>query len=81
MLQSAARLGSKSSEAVGSSGLQRPCLTAEDAEDGAGGKLVSAGIPETRYAKTPDGVHVAYQTVGDGPYDLIWTGGLFNTRS
>ena len=29
-------------------------------------------VPETRYAKTPDGVHVAYQVVGDGPVDLVF---------
>jgi len=33
--------------------------------------------PETRYAKTSDGVHVAYHVVGDGPVDLVvvmgWT--------
>jgi class 3 adenylate cyclase len=28
-------------------------------------------IPETRYAKTPDGVHIAYQVTGGGPIDLI----------
>ncbi|MGH2672856.1 MAG: adenylate/guanylate cyclase domain-containing protein [Actinomycetota bacterium] len=27
--------------------------------------------PETRYAKTADGVHVAYQVVGDGPVDMV----------
>jgi class 3 adenylate cyclase len=27
--------------------------------------------PETRYAKTADGVHVAYQVWGDGPFDLV----------
>jgi class 3 adenylate cyclase len=27
--------------------------------------------PETRYAKTTDGVHIAYQVVGDGPVDLV----------
>ena len=27
-------------------------------------------MPETRYAKTSDGVHIAYQTVGEGPFDL-----------
>jgi pimeloyl-ACP methyl ester carboxylesterase len=27
--------------------------------------------PETRYAKTADGVHVAYQAWGDGPFDLV----------
>jgi pimeloyl-ACP methyl ester carboxylesterase len=28
-------------------------------------------MPETRYAKAPDGVHIAYQVVGSGPFDLI----------
>jgi class 3 adenylate cyclase len=28
-------------------------------------------IPKTRYAKTADGVHVAYQVVGEGPRDLM----------
>ena len=27
--------------------------------------------PETRYAKTADGVHVAYQVLGDGPVDVV----------
>jgi class 3 adenylate cyclase len=27
--------------------------------------------PETRYAKTGDGVHIAYQVVGEGPLDLV----------
>src|SRR5207244_2395473 len=26
---------------------------------------------ETRYAKAPDGAHLAYQIVGDGPIDLL----------
>jgi len=29
-------------------------------------------IPETRYAKTADGVHIAYQVVGEGPLDLVF---------
>jgi class 3 adenylate cyclase len=29
-------------------------------------------IPETRYARTTDGVHLAYQTAGEGPIDLVW---------
>ena len=37
-------------------------------------------IPETRYAKTVDGVHIAYQVVGDGPLDLVfvigWTSNI-----
>jgi pimeloyl-ACP methyl ester carboxylesterase len=31
--------------------------------------------PETRYAKTVDGVHVAYQVVGDGPIDIVFVMG------
>jgi pimeloyl-ACP methyl ester carboxylesterase len=27
--------------------------------------------PETRYAKAADGVHIAYQVVGDGPVDVV----------
>ncbi|MGH2641804.1 MAG: adenylate/guanylate cyclase domain-containing protein [Actinomycetota bacterium] len=30
---------------------------------------------ETRYAKTADGVHVAYQVVGDGPVDMVFVMG------
>jgi class 3 adenylate cyclase len=29
-------------------------------------------IPETRYAKTGDGFHVAFQVLGDGPPDLVF---------
>jgi pimeloyl-ACP methyl ester carboxylesterase len=29
-------------------------------------------LPEVRYAKTADDVHVAYQVVGDGPMDLVY---------
>lgn len=28
-------------------------------------------VPETRYAKTADGVHIAYQVVGSGPVDVV----------
>ncbi len=31
-------------------------------------------VPSIRYAKTAEGVHVAYQVVGDGPSDLVWAG-------
>ena len=33
-------------------------------------------IPETKYAKTVDGVHIAYQTRGDGPIDLVFIMGF-----
>jgi pimeloyl-ACP methyl ester carboxylesterase len=29
-------------------------------------------ILDTRYAKTPDGVYIAYQVAGEGPVDLAW---------
>jgi hypothetical protein len=35
-----------------------------------------ADAPETRYAKTDDGVHIAYQVVGDGPFDLVLVPGF-----
>lgn len=28
-------------------------------------------IPETRYAKTADGINIAYEALGDGPVDLV----------
>ena len=31
-----------------------------------------ADHPETRYATTADGVHVAYQVFGDGPIDVLF---------
>jgi len=34
------------------------------------------GNPETRYARTDDGVHIAYQVVGDGPVDLLFSPGF-----
>jgi class 3 adenylate cyclase len=34
-------------------------------------------VPETRYAKTDDGIYLAYQAVGDGPVDLVWQLDIF----
>lgn len=31
--------------------------------------------PQTRYAKAPDGVSIAYQVLGEGPRDLVWVPG------
>jgi class 3 adenylate cyclase len=28
--------------------------------------------PETNYTRTEDGVYIAYQTLGDGPIDIVW---------
>ena len=33
-------------------------------------------MPKTHYAKASDGVHIAYQVIGDGPFDLVEVGGF-----
>jgi pimeloyl-ACP methyl ester carboxylesterase len=38
--------------------------------------LVVVGPPETRYATSPDGFHIAYQTLGLGPPDILLLNGL-----
>jgi pimeloyl-ACP methyl ester carboxylesterase len=35
-------------------------------------------IPETRYAKAPDGTSIAYQVVGKGPVDLVYAAGIWS---
>ena len=35
-------------------------------------------IPETRYAKTVDGAHIAFQTFGHGEVDLLLIQGSFS---
>jgi class 3 adenylate cyclase len=35
-------------------------------------------IPETRYARAPDGPSIAYQLVGDGPTNLVYSAGLWS---
>jgi hypothetical protein len=32
-------------------------------------------VPETRYATTIDGLSIAYQVLGQGPFDLVYTDG------
>jgi pimeloyl-ACP methyl ester carboxylesterase len=36
------------------------------------------GKPRTRYALTPDGVHIAYQVVGQGDLDIVFVPGLMS---
>jgi pimeloyl-ACP methyl ester carboxylesterase len=36
-------------------------------------------IPETRYAKTADDIHIAYQVFGNGPADLVYVHRFVNT--
>lgn len=35
--------------------------------------------PPIRYARTIDGLHIAYQVVGEGPDDLVHAPGWFST--
>jgi pimeloyl-ACP methyl ester carboxylesterase/class 3 adenylate cyclase len=35
-------------------------------------------IPETKYAKAPDGTSIAYQVVGEGPVDLVYASGIWS---
>jgi class 3 adenylate cyclase/pimeloyl-ACP methyl ester carboxylesterase len=37
-------------------------------------------IPETRYTKTADGTHIAYQVVGDGPFDIVYAGSSYTSN-
>jgi hypothetical protein len=48
------------------------CFAALVAARSRPGKDSSVDTPQTKYAKTPDGVYIAYQTVGDGPIDIVW---------
>ncbi len=35
-------------------------------------------LPETRYAKAPDGTSIAFQVVGSGPIDLVFSNGIWS---
>jgi pimeloyl-ACP methyl ester carboxylesterase len=35
-------------------------------------------VPETRYTKAPDGTSIAYQVTGNGPVDLVYSGGIWS---
>jgi len=35
-------------------------------------------LPQTRYAKAPDGTSIAYQVLGDGPVDLVYAAGIWS---
>ena len=43
-------------------------------------RLTRMAALETRYAKTADGVHIAYQVVGDGPVDMVFVMGWVTKR-
>ena len=52
-------------------GLDRPTGVATEAR--AGGP-----VPQTRYAQTADGIHIAYQVIGEGDQDIVFVPGLMS---
>src|ERR1051325_152623 len=47
------------------------------AQPRAAAETVRVEVPETRYAQSGD-IAIAYKTVGEGPFDLVWTPGAFS---
>jgi class 3 adenylate cyclase len=43
--------------------------------------MPGVNVPETRYAKTTDGVHIAWQVVGTGPVDLVFVAWLVHIEN
>jgi DNA-binding SARP family transcriptional activator/pimeloyl-ACP methyl ester carboxylesterase len=38
----------------------------------------SDAVPQTRYAQTADGIHIAYQVIGEGERDIVFVPGLMS---
>jgi DNA-binding SARP family transcriptional activator/pimeloyl-ACP methyl ester carboxylesterase len=58
---------------------QDPALGGADATARAGtGQAAPVEIPRTRYAQTEDGIHIAYQVVGEGEQDILIVPGLMS---
>ncbi len=54
---------------------------ASPGHDGAAGTRASSDpdvAPQTRYAQTADGIHIAYQVIGDGERDIVFVPGLMS---
>ncbi len=47
-------------------------------EPGGGTQPAPTGVPKTRWAKTIDGVWIAYQDFGEGPQTLVFMNGLYS---
>jgi pimeloyl-ACP methyl ester carboxylesterase len=54
---------------------QDPALDGPAAYQGGGGR---DAVPQTRYALTADGIHIAYQVLGEGERDIIFVPGLMS---
>ncbi len=53
-----------------------PLTRGDTRHGGALGTASTLAMPKTHYAKASDGVHIAYQVIGDGPFDLVEVGGF-----
>ena len=42
------------------------------------GRPAAGAIPRTRYAQTDDGIHIAYQVLGEGEQDILFVPGLMS---
>jgi class 3 adenylate cyclase len=42
----------------------------------AGGAGYVVEVPKTRYARTVDGISIAYSVLGEGPIDMLWVSGF-----
>src|ERR671935_1189093 len=40
--------------------------------------MPGVNVPDTRYAKAPDGTSIAYQVIGEGSVDLVYASGIFS---
>ena len=42
------------------------------------GEQAGGPVPQTRYAQTADGIHIAYQVIGEGERDIVFVPGLMS---
>jgi DNA-binding SARP family transcriptional activator/pimeloyl-ACP methyl ester carboxylesterase/class 3 adenylate cyclase len=54
---------------------QDPALDGPAAQDG---NATLDAAPQTRYAQTADGIHIAYQVIGEGERDIIFVPGIMS---
>ena len=52
-------------------------VTAETDQAGTG-QAAAGAVPQTRYARTEDGIHIAYQVIGEGERDIVFVPALMS---
>ncbi len=59
---------------------QDPGLDPQAADRASAGRRAGAGypVPQTRYVQTDDGIHLAYQVIGEGERDIVFVPGLMS---